>query len=197
MLRKRLIKLACITVLAMGISSQASADPIPAVSVTPTFVGDDLFGEIWQFVFDVTYTDTCEITVAGCNAEDNGVWGIDVFLDVLSIVSFDEPLGWLGFEFGFGVSYASDAFFGDVPPTSFLLTIVANIGDIPIGSIGDSELMFTWGPFGDSTSVFAGVPPGTNNGGNGDVDVPEPGTLGLLGLGLLGLGIARRRRQMT
>ena len=64
------------------------------------------------------------------------------------------------------------------------LTLTGQFGD----SMVLSSFMSRWQTAWDSYNVFP------TNGGT-PVGVPEPGTLGLIGLGLLGLGMVTRRRQ--
>lgn len=213
MLRTKLITLVSIAVLAMGVSSKATADPIIDATYDEVIVGEDALGNlIVDLLIGITYNDTCQLT-SSCNAVDNGLWGIDVFLDVQSIGSLDALAGWTGEIFDYIAFYLTDDFYGDVPPVAYSLGIrAANY----FGLFMDSapELDFSWGCIdadlgadeldcGDGidddftvttiTAVFGErrderIPP---------VPVPEPGTLGLLGLGLLGMGVARRRRQMA
>ena len=55
------------------------------------------------------------------------------------------------------------------------------------------------GSSGGGTTTTSGGTPTTSGGGgttttSGGTPVPEPGMLGVMGLGLIGLGLARRRR---
>jgi len=202
MLRTKLIKLACITVLAMGISSQVSADPIPSASYTAVDTGDPS-GTIFEFFFSLSLTG------------DGSIFAIDVFLPVFNILSFSSLLdsspapqdpipNWsadlFGFSGDFNLAYMAFDEFGldDLfAPVGMNLNFIADLGD---SGLLPSQIGVLFTGFTDDFEFFdleinpTGDPVGNTEDGP-PVDVPEPGTLSLLGLGLLSIGAAMRRRR--
>jgi hypothetical protein len=68
----------------------------------------------------------------------------------------------------------------------------------PFGRVGAIHVQ-SWGPEGDSLWIGGGVcdprtTPELCDGGGGEQEIPEPGTLAILGAGLLGLAYSRRYR---
>ena len=84
------------------------------------------------------------------------------------------------FDFDTGgilISTAASSFFGDLEINA--LTQINSVGEL------DITIYSWWGDFTVGQSVLTLE---TNS-------VPEPGVLGMLGIGLLGLGVARRMRK--
>ncbi len=97
--------------------------------------------------------------------------------DISDVTWTEDSNGW--------VSFAAD------------VDVVDNLIDYNPNGVLKFALNEVWaGLFHDKTDSFAKIDNVsiTTNGGPGGNEVPEPGTLALLGAGLLGLGLARRRK---
>jgi len=211
MLRKKLITLAGIAVLAMGISSQASADPIIHVgyNIVDTLTTDVGGNPIFNYLFRFTY-EGCDlvpagpVTVGNCSAAD-ALIGIDLsFLgdDVLSFVQVVLP----GTSAGLWdiVDILQPGIDGIIGLTSFAGVDALAVFDVGVQVVGsatsggalpdfdfwefvfDGFDVFAFADFEENLQISFDFPA---------TEVPEPGTLTLFGLGLLGIGAARRRRN--
>lgn len=99
------------------------------------------------------------------------------------------------------IRLTTDGFFGW--PAADATQFVTTAGTVADGIWEQNTLNNNWVFMGSggNTSVFSSHPgvfsvlgPDNNGGGGGGTDVPEPGTLSILGLGLLGAGLIRRRK---
>ena len=125
---------------------------------------------------DVSLLNLFTLTLSSLDGNDEAaIYGSDLTNPDLSLLTpIDADVGDTG---------GDNANTGEIDISSFdglaFLYITTNLGD---GNTGDDFLL---------SSLTA-----TNRGnGNGGQEVPEPMTLGLLGLGLVGLGLVRRRRK--
>jgi len=204
MFKKKLIALAGVAVLAMGISSQASADPILSVTFEPI---TDAGGGLTNFVFSIGYAcdgapATCPMTLAELMIDLS-------FLQVLSIdnaaVSFLSGVAgiydifWQSPEGDFEDDGLVSILFDPLMEAldSFVLTITADCGIETCYDDGSGPTFNFWDSenFDNPFAVLNAELGLTVTSGEPTVSVPEPGTLGLLGIGLLGIGAARRRRR--
>lgn len=129
-----------------------------------------------------------------------GNMGDIVTITVNRIDSALDPALWI-----FAGIFGDDSVFG----------ATLNAGDAGYLGFADDQIPHA-GPFGDPTITLALTLPGTgqytaivtnfasgasdryryNITGQGIVNVPEPGTLALLGIGLLGMGLTRRKKTV-
>jgi hypothetical protein len=178
----RSLTLAAITAATLVGAGVAHADVIENVDLT--FASGAEFIGTMDLAPDLSVIDSFSGTLYGYDPVNGGqlVGGIDPFSDAAA----DVPN------------------FSATPGTDF----VSIAYDNPLNFVNWIEIGYTYSASG--ITLYAGgvdmvAPPnGTNNVnytdplvGSAVTQVPEPATLGLLGLGLLGLGAARRRRTVN
>jgi len=147
-----------------------------AIPIVDTFAVNTTLqtGESVSYTHDLTDADGFDLgTVTSGTIEIEFSDNTDSAWEVILIVveEFDFDTG------GILISTAASSFFGDLEINA--LTQINSVGEL------DITIYSWWGDFTVGQSVLTLE---TNS-------VPEPGVLGMLGIGLLGLGVARRMRK--
>ena len=146
-----------------------------AIPIVDTYDVNTLLqtGDSVSYTHDLTDNDfelgTATSGTIEIQFSDNTDSAWEVILIVVEEFDFDTG--------GILISTAASSFFGDLEVNA--LAQINSVGEL------DITIYSWWGDFSVGQSVLTIE---TNS-------VPEPGVLGMLGIGLLGLGVARRMRK--
>lgn len=190
---KSLVSLATVALLAVGAPAFAVPVPIATVGGADTLVAQATLpnsGDATERAFIATYLGVAPSTItythltSGESGGNSGQW--NTVIEDSSLYAFD---------------------FGSLTPAYFLIKVGANVTLDGQGSTTYTHFLFqntsgfNWGVidldiFGRNRGqVEIGMVSHVSYSGTIERSVPEPGTLGLMGLALLGAGLARRRKQ--
>ena len=178
-----------LVLLAVGFASSAHADLIPATWTDSANTGSGIYiggGDSYTYVHDLNDNGfrplndlITSFNLAINLADDSSSWrdGLELaFIDLPGVLGDDAVWSWdfdaSGDEYG-GWSLAG------LLQLNVLGTLTVTISSV----FGDFNLV-------SSTLTAHGL-------SNVDTSVPEPGALGLLGIGLVGMALSLRRRRQT
>ena len=175
-----------LALLAVGFATSARADYIPATWTDSANVGSGVY-----IGNQDSYTYTHDLTDNGFRPLNDVISGFHLavdladdsrsFLDFVEVALVDLPgLGGDNVVYNFG---ASGAEYGGWSILGLLQLNVLGTLTVTISSI-----------FGDFNLVGSTL---TASGLSNTASVPEPGALGLLGIGLMGMALSMRRRQQS
>lgn len=173
-------------VLAVGFATSARADLIPATWTDSANVGSGVY-----IASNASYTYTHDLTDNGFRPLTDIISGFHLavdladdsrsFFDLPEVAYVDLPgVGGDNLVYNFG---ASGSEYGGWSILGLLQLNVLGTLTVTISSI-----------FGDFNLVGSTL---TANGYSNTASVPEPGALGLLGIGLMGMALSMRRRQQS
>ena len=177
-------RLFAFVVLAVGFAAGAHADYIPTTWTDTLNVGNGIYIGDQQ-----SYTYTHDLNDNGFTPLSDIITGFHLSINLADDQRFDGPElafidlpGALGDNFVYNFGLAGEEFGGwsilGLLQLNVLGTLTVTISSI----IGDFNLV-------GSTLTASGLHDNTPS-------VPEPGALGLLGIGLMGMALSMRRRQL-
>jgi hypothetical protein len=163
-----------------GVATTGTADPDNALDFGSIAVPDDITG---YFSFN-------DLAITGTTSVNNLTFTITDVTTGLTAAFADSAGSTYNVD---GGSYQLTAFGSD--PNSSISSVTLNATSILAGIV---EQTFSSGPSDLSTGSVSGLSGVLNFSiTSAQVDVMEPGSLSVMGLGMLGMAVARRRKKST